>query len=56
MDNFGSLTLTFEDWVETPFCDLPDALRQRVEQAFSPMPWDKLSPDQLRSMALQLYA
>ncbi|NDP39896.1 MAG: hypothetical protein GZ093_14290 [Rhodoferax sp.] len=54
MDNFDSLTWAFEDWFETPLCDLPDPLRQRVEQEFFPMPWDKLSANQRRSVALQL--
>lgn len=54
MDNFDSLTLAFEDWFETPLCDLPDTLRQRVEQEFSPMPWDNVYPDQRRYVALQL--
>lgn len=54
MGDFDSLTWAFEDWFDTPLCDLPDALRQRVEQEFFPMPWDKLSADQRRSVALQL--
>ena len=54
MEDFDSLTWAFEDWFDTPLCDLPDKLRQRVEQEFFPMPWDKLSADQRRSVALQL--
>lgn len=54
MSDFDSLTWAFEDWFDTPLCDLPDILRQRVEQEFFPMPWDKLSADQRRSVALQL--
>jgi hypothetical protein len=54
MDGFDSLTLAFEDWFDTPLAELPDALRQRVAQEFFPMPWDYLSADQRRSVALQL--
>lgn len=54
MSTFAALTLTLEEWFDTPLSDLPDALRQRVEQEFFPMPWDRLSADQRRSVALQL--
>lgn len=54
MGDFDSLTWAFEAWFDTPLSDLPDALRQRVEQEFFPMPWEKLSADQRRSVALQL--
>lgn len=54
MSNFDSLCLAFEDWFDKPLADLPEALRQRVEQEFSPMPWDQLSPAGRRSVALQL--
>lgn len=54
MGNFDSLTWAFEDWFDTQLCDLPVTLRQRVEQEFFPMPWDKLSADQRRGVALQL--
>ncbi|APW45802.1 hypothetical protein [Rhodoferax antarcticus] len=54
MSTFDALTLAFEDWFDTPLSGLPDPLRQRVEQEFSPMPRDDLSPDQRRSVALQL--
>lgn len=54
MSDFDSLTWAFEEWFEAQLCDLPDALRQRVEKEFSPMPWDHLSADQRRSVALQL--
>ena len=53
MGDFDSLTWAFEDWFDTPLCDLPETLRQRVEQEFFPVPWDKLSADQRRSVALQ---
>jgi hypothetical protein len=54
MSSFDSLTLALEDWFDTPLADLPDALRKRVVQEFFPMPWDTLSADQRRSVALQL--
>ena len=54
MGDFDSLTWAFEEWFDTSLCDLPDALQQRVRREFSPMPWDDLSADQRRSVALQL--
>ena len=54
MGNFDSLTWAFEDWFDTSLCDMPNTLRQRVEQEFYPMPWDKLSANQRHSVALQL--
>lgn len=33
---------------------MPDEVRQRIKQDFSPMPWDDINPDQRRSIALQL--
>ncbi len=54
MSTFDALTLALEESFDTQLSDLPDALRKRVEQEFSPMPWDKLSADQRRSVALQL--
>jgi hypothetical protein len=54
MSSFDSLALALEDWFDTPLADLPDALRKRVVQEFFPMPWDNLSADQRRSVALQL--
>jgi hypothetical protein len=54
MCSFDSLTLALEDWFDTPLADLPDALRKRVVHEFFPMPWDNLSADQRRSVALQL--
>ena len=32
MSTFDSLTLALEDWFATPLCELPDAVRRRVEQ------------------------
>lgn len=54
MSTFDALTLALEEWFDALLIDLPDALRQRVEKEFFPMPWDKLSADQRRSVALQL--
>jgi len=54
MSNFDSLALAFEDWFDKPLSDLPGALRERVEREFAPMPWDSLSADQRRIVALQL--
>lgn len=53
MSGFYSLTLALEGWFDTPMCELPDALRHRVEVDFFPMPWDHLSPDQRRSGVAQ---
>ncbi|MFO1262703.1 MAG: hypothetical protein U1E84_05075 [Rhodoferax sp.] len=54
MSTFDPLTWTLDDWFDSQLCDLPDALRQRVKQVFFPMPWDKLTADQRRSVALQM--
>lgn len=54
MEPFEALTLALEDWFERPLGDLPDALRQRVEGEFFPMPWEKLTANQRRSVAMQL--
>lgn len=51
---FESMTLALEGWFDRKRLDLPDALRQRVEFEFFPVPWDDLSADQRRSAALQL--
>lgn len=53
MSDFDSLTWAFDKWFDTPLCDLPDALRQRVEKEFFPMPWEGITADQRRSVALQ---
>jgi len=54
MSEFDALTLALEEWFDSQLCDLPNALRKRAEQEFFAMPWDKLSADQRRSVALQL--
>ena len=43
MNSFDSLTLAFEDWFDKPLCDLPAALKQRIDSDFCLMPWDHLS-------------
>lgn len=53
MKSFDSLTSALNDWFDKQLSDLPDSVRQRVEQDFFPMPWDNLSADQRRSVALQ---
>lgn len=53
MSGFDSLTWAFEGWFDRPLRDLPEELRKRVEREFSPMPWDSLSANQRRSVALQ---
>lgn len=50
---FKSLMLALEDWFDKNLDDLPLDLRQRVEREFFPMPWDELSADQRRSVAIQ---
>lgn len=53
MTAFDSLTLALDGWFESPACDLPDALRLRVEKAFSLLAWDDLNAEHRRSFALQ---
>lgn len=43
MSGFDSLTLALDGWFETSQCDLPDALRLRVEREFLALPWDQRS-------------
>lgn len=54
MNSFDSLTLACEGCFDKPLCDLPDALRQRLEGEFWPMPWDKLSAKDRRSLTEQV--
>lgn len=54
MSTFESLTLALERHFAKALADLPEALRQRVEKEFFPMPWDNINPDGRRSIALQL--
>lgn len=51
---FESLTVALAEWFGQPLAELPDALRQRVEQEFCTIPWDKLSTDRRRSVTRQL--
>lgn len=53
MSDIVSLVDELEGWFESTLADLPDAVRERVEQDFYPMPWDKLSAEQRRSVAHQ---
>lgn len=54
MSSFNSLNLACEGWFDKPLCDLPDALRQRVENEFDPIPWDRYSAEGRRRVTLQL--
>jgi len=54
MNSFNSLTVALEGWFDKQLCDLPDALRQRVEDEFEPMPWDRLTDQGRRSVTQQL--
>ncbi|MHB0984686.1 MAG: hypothetical protein ACYC05_03710 [Sulfuricella sp.] len=51
---FDSLTQALEAWFDKPLCNLPADVRERIKQDFSPMPWDDLSAEGRRSVALQL--
>ena len=53
MSSFDSLTVALEGWFDKLLCDLPDALRQRVEEDFWPMPWDRLSAAGRRDVTQQ---
>lgn len=50
---FESLTLALEDWFDKKLEELPEALRQRVERDFPPIPWERLSSDQRRKCSIQ---
>jgi hypothetical protein len=43
MIRFDSLTLALEVWFDKPLCDLPDALKQKIEKDSFLMQWDHLS-------------
>ena len=53
MSSFDSLTLALEGWFDKPLSDLPDALQQRIEEDFWPMPWDRLSAAGRRDVTQQ---
>lgn len=54
MDNFKPLTKALEKWFDKALCDLPEELRDRVEDEFFPMPWDRLSPGNRRKICTQI--
>lgn len=54
MSTFDSLTLAFEKWFDRPLGDLPEALRLRAEKELKPFSWERLSPEERRTVALQL--
>ena len=54
MSSFDSLTLACEGWFDKPLCDLPDAVRQRIEEDFLPMPWDRLTAAGRRDVTQQI--
>lgn len=51
--NFESLSIALEKWFVKPLSKIPKALRKRIEQELSPIPWDSLTGDQRRSLASQ---
>lgn len=54
MSSFDPLTLACGGWFDKPLCDLPDALRQRLEDEFWPMPWDRLTAAGRREVTQQI--
>jgi len=52
-EHFVSLVEVLGEWFGTPLESLPDEQRRRVRKNFFPMPWDDLSPEQRRSVAMQ---
>jgi hypothetical protein len=54
MCNYTPLTPALDGWFNKSLCDMPETIRQLIEHEFFPMPWDKLSPDDRRSVAAQL--
>ncbi len=54
MSSCDSLTLALEGWFDKPLCDLPDALRRRLEDDFWPMPWDRLTAAGRRDVTQQV--
>lgn len=53
MSSFVSLTLALKGLFDKPLRALPEALRQRVKTEFCRTPWDKLSAESRRIVALQ---
>jgi hypothetical protein len=54
MSKYKPLINELVAWFEKPLGELPEDLRARVLSDFFPMPWDTLSADQRRSMAMQM--
>lgn len=52
-EKYDSLAGLIEPCAEGQFVVLPDGLRERVSNAFSPHSWDELTPFQRRSLARQ---
>lgn len=50
---FESLEVALEGWFDRPVAELPEALRQRVEEDFFPARWDILDANQRCSVARQ---
>lgn len=46
--------MALEGWFDKPLCDLPDALRERVEDEFFLMPWDRLTAAGRRDVTQQI--
>ena len=53
MDEFTSLEDPLDRFFGAQLSELPQELRVRVEQDFTPMPWDDLTPGQRRDVARQ---
>lgn len=53
MTVFAPLTAALDGWFDKPLSELPDAIQERVQQDFSPIPWDDLSAEQRQSVARQ---
>lgn len=54
MNNFISLSVALEDWFDKSLSEIPKEKRSLIEQAFTPMPWNDLSPEQRHDIAYQL--
>lgn len=54
MSRFDSLTLALDGRFDCQLSNLSDVLRERIGREFCAMPWDELSADQRRSVALQI--
>jgi hypothetical protein len=54
MSSFNSLTLACDGWFDKALAELPEALRDRLEDEFWPMPWDMLSAQGRREVCSQI--